>query len=315
MRRREHRFWLPLALAACLVGSLSFLAGCQPHDSQQDVLLFEVEENGNTEVYRMDLDGKNRVNLTHHRAWDGTPAWSPDGQQIVFASDREGTPDLYVMQANGSGLRRLTDWDAAELMPVWSPDGTRIAFASDRAYEERRERGTVTVEAGLEIWVIRADGTQATRITGNPEDVGIYPTWSRDGKQIVYQNISTRSDIIATDLLNLFPRNLTEGFPGSHWSPTWSPQGDWILFTSDDGENKEIYRMDQTGGRVTCLTNHPAADADPAWSPDGKWIAFVSDRVGAPQIFLMDAEGQNLRQITQGQAAHARPAWRPVPTP
>jgi len=304
-----------LLLALCLGSLATLLGGCSfgPWSTTaQGTLVFEVEEGDNTEVYRMELDGKGRVNLTNHPAWDGTPCWSPDGTQIAFSSDREGTPDLYVMKADGSDLRRLTDWDAAEVMPAWSPDGTQIALATDRVYREQRQGGTATIESGLEIWVLNLDGTDPTRITGDPQDVAIYPTWSRDGRQIAYQNVSSHSDIVAMTLLGRIPRNLTEGSEKMNWSPAWSPEEGIILFTGDDGENKDIYLMDQTGGNVRNLTNHSAADADPGWSPDGKWVVFVSDREGVPQIFVMDKEGQNLRQITEGNAAHARPAWRPT---
>jgi TolB protein len=142
--------------------------------------------------------------------------------------------------------------------------------------------------------------------------VSIYPAWSPDGKQVIYQNISARSDLVAMDLVSRIPRTLTEALSGASWSPAWSPRRNWVLFMGDDGENKEIFRMEGTGGTPVNLTNDPASDADPAWSPDGRWIAFVSDRTGTPQIFVMDADGENLRQITQETAAHARPTWRPA---
>ncbi|MGC8837555.1 MAG: TolB family protein [Anaerolineae bacterium] len=292
-----------LALGGCGLGPRG--------EVPRGTLAFEAEEAGNTDIYVMDLDGQHRTNLTHHPAWDGTPAWSPDGNFIAFSSDRAGSPDLYLMRADGSDLRRLTDWDTVEIMPAWSPDGTRIAFATDRAYQEQREGGVVTVEAGLEIWVMRVDGSSLQRITGDPNDVGIYPAWSPDGNEILYQNISARSDLVAVDLVSRIPRNLTEALSGASWSPAWSPQRNWVLFMGDDGENKEIFRMERTGGPPVNLTNHPASDADPAWSPDGRWVAFVSDRAGTPQIFIMDANGGNLRQVTQEGATHARPVWQP----
>ncbi|MBC7223259.1 MAG: PD40 domain-containing protein, partial [Anaerolineae bacterium] len=282
MRWREG-----IALAVLLLGSMA-LWGCGPAGGEpRGTLAFEVEEGGQTDIYVMDLDGRNRRNLTQHPAWDGTPAWSPDGEWLAFASDRAGTPDLYLVRADGSDLRRLTDWDAVEIMPAWSPDGSMIAFATDRAYQEQREGGVVTIESGLEVWVMRPDGSSLRRLTGDPNDVAIYPAWSPDGKQVVYQNISSRSDVVAVDLLSGVRRNLTEGLESANWSPAWSPTHNWVLFTGDNGENKDIFRMKGTGGEPVNLTDHPASDADPAWSPDGRWVAFVSDRSGVPQIFVM----------------------------
>ena len=51
------------------------------------------------------------------------------------------------------------------------------------------------------------------------------------------------------------------------YAPFWSPDGDWILFTSERDGNKEIYIMDTQGQQITNLTNHPGIDFDPAWQP------------------------------------------------
>ena len=64
--------------------------------------------------------------------WMTTPAWSPDGKQLVFTGYDGGISDLYIVNADGTGYRQLTDDRYADLHPVWSPDGTTIAFATDR---------------------------------------------------------------------------------------------------------------------------------------------------------------------------------------
>lgn len=61
---------------------------------------------------------------------DTEPAWSPDGERIVFSSDRAGNPDLWVIRADGSDLHRLTDTPGAEMHPTWSPDGSKVLYVS-----------------------------------------------------------------------------------------------------------------------------------------------------------------------------------------
>ena len=72
-------------------------------------ILFTSSRDGNGEVYMMNPDGSEQVNLTQHPATDQGAVWSPAGDQILFVSDRQGTRvrDLYVMDADGSNVRRV----------------------------------------------------------------------------------------------------------------------------------------------------------------------------------------------------------------
>ena len=74
----------------------------------------------------MNADGSGLRKLTRGPAYDGNPAWSPDGRKIAFG--RAG--EIYVMNADGSGQRNLTRNPARDFAPAWSPDGRKIAFES-----------------------------------------------------------------------------------------------------------------------------------------------------------------------------------------
>ena len=92
-------------------------------------IVFMSKRDGNPEIYIMNPDGSEQVNLTQHPAADYQPAWSPNGKQILFSSDRDGIFDLYLMDADGANVRKVFAnskyrWEAA-----WSPDGKRIAYA------------------------------------------------------------------------------------------------------------------------------------------------------------------------------------------
>jgi Tol biopolymer transport system component len=114
----------------------------------------------NWEIYVAELvssnaDGTGQIRLTDHPALDRSPAWSPDGTRIAFASHRDGNYNIYVMNADGTGLQRLTDNPAADESPAWSPDSTQIAFESNR-------------DGNYEIYVMYADGSGQTRLTNHP---------------------------------------------------------------------------------------------------------------------------------------------------
>ena len=92
------------------------------------------ESGRNSEIFVMNRDGSSPLNLTNDPAFDGYPAWSPDGSKIVFASNRagqtEGNFHIYIMDADGSGVVRVLDNDASveDARPQWSPDGSKIVF-------------------------------------------------------------------------------------------------------------------------------------------------------------------------------------------
>jgi TolB protein len=69
----------------------------------------------------MNANGSGLRNLTRNPAFEGDPAWSPDGRSIAFRSMRDGNPEVYVMNANGSGQRNLTRSPANEGWFAWAP--------------------------------------------------------------------------------------------------------------------------------------------------------------------------------------------------
>ncbi|MCZ6676228.1 MAG: DPP IV N-terminal domain-containing protein, partial [Candidatus Poribacteria bacterium] len=103
------------------------------------------------------------------------PAWSPDGQQIVFASAgrQKFDFDIYVMDADGGNVHPLTDNPASDSTPAWSPDGRKIAFKSARA--------------GGGIYVMDANGKNVRRLTFFEDDYG--PAWSPDGRRIAFTSL------------------------------------------------------------------------------------------------------------------------------
>ena len=99
----------------------------------------------NSEVFVMNADGSNPVNVSKSAAYDGWPAWSPDGSKILFSSNRAGPANigqLYAVDVDGGNLRKLTDGPGSFVQPSWSRDGKRIyAFQ----HWETEEFGNIAV--------------------------------------------------------------------------------------------------------------------------------------------------------------------------
>ena len=95
---------------------------------------FTSDRTGNLDIYIIDINGKNLVNLTNHPSDDSSPTWSPDGRAFAYVSNRDGNPEIYVMLSmNTKESRRLTNHQrGSDVDPAWSPDGGQwIAFASE----------------------------------------------------------------------------------------------------------------------------------------------------------------------------------------
>src|SRR5436190_9249828 len=71
-------------------------------------IVFETNRDGNADVYTMNPDGTNRINLTHNPGEDVEPRWSTDATRIAFASNRTGSFEIYTMNASGGDVKRLT---------------------------------------------------------------------------------------------------------------------------------------------------------------------------------------------------------------
>jgi TolB protein len=82
----------------------------------------------NSEVFVADADGSNARNLTNDPAYDGWPAWSPDGTKIAFASNRRGNQRIYVMNADGTGVQPIVHREGRATAPSWTPDGRSLYF-------------------------------------------------------------------------------------------------------------------------------------------------------------------------------------------
>jgi TolB protein len=100
-------------------------------------------------------------------------------------------------------------------------------------------------------------------------------------------------------------------FGGTNLSPSWSPDGARLAFSSSRGGHSEIYVCDATGGNLHPMTTGKGPDVSPVWNrKTGAQIAFVSGSTGLPQVYTMEADGANQQRMTdQGYAVS--PNWSP----
>ncbi|MDF1501083.1 MAG: protein kinase [Anaerolineales bacterium] len=229
-------------------------------------------------VVNADRSGET-INLTQSIGDDFDPAWSYDGSQIAFTSTRvnelrqvfligvscEPAPQTCAVAQNPDNL---TEGFAVEYQPAWAPDNNRLAViasinqAPGRIFLRpviREENKTGDPDEGqARMFDVR------DRIIGAQE-----LSWSSDGEFLVFSWIISRGreEIYIASLANpgLDPVQLTNSLGNKE--PAFSPDGQWIAFTTTRDQNPEIYIMTNNGSGQKNLTNDPGRDLQPDWLP------------------------------------------------
>ena len=259
-------------------------------------ILFWSNRDGNQQIYSMDADGSNQINISDNAFNDSQPRWSPDGSRVIFKTTRDGNMEIYVMNADGSNPINLTNDVGIDRYPSWSPDGSQIVFDTTRDGGNR------------DIYVMDADGSNPTRLTTDAAvDYGAH--WSPDGTQIVFATQRDGGDqIYVMDADGSNQTRLTNT-AAANYHARFSPDGTQIVFMSQRDGNDEVYVMDADGSNQTRLTNNAATDTVPYWSPDGTQIVFMSNRDGNQEIYVMDADGSNQTNVSNTPGNEGEPSW------
>lgn len=264
---------------------------------------FAADLAGNLDIYIMDINRKDPINLTNHPSDDTSPTWSPDGSAFAYVSRRDGNPEIYVMDMRAKESRRLTNNQATDIDPAWSPDGRWIAFASN----QHREHA-----ADTDIYIMDPNGKRAKQLT-NKGGHNSTPAWSPDGEWIAFR--STLDGIGGIHLMNTDGKKQRALTQVSATNPAWAADGKEIYFSSDMLDNVELptlFAVDVDGGNPRKLVNPAHTCEDPAASPDGQWIAYVATQGGNKDIHLLHAADGAIERLTQEPGLEFSPAWVPV---
>jgi TolB protein len=175
----------------------------------QKVIMSLLREDGNSNIFTMDLRSRTTTRLTNSSAIDTSPSYSPDGSQIVFTSDRGGQPQIYLMGADGSGQNRISFGGGSYSTPVWSPRGDLIAFTKQSGGQ-------------FQIGVMRTDGSGERILSTGFLQEG--PTWAPNGRVLMFFREAAGSGGPRLHSIDLTGRNEQAiATPNFASDPAWSP--------------------------------------------------------------------------------------------
>ena len=241
------------------------------------------------------------------------PDWSPDGKRIVFGLEGPSAASIATIGADGTDLRNLTP-TGFQGQPSFSPDGKWIVYERDRGGTDNG------------VWIMRADGSDARRLTRNPfkkqGECGCDtdPNFSPDGRRITFVRIKQDENQQALFAMNRDGSGLRRLTPYS-WDVgvkhDWAPDGKLIVLTTnadfihpDEPANLVTIRPDGTGKKVlTHFTSRSMSAFAGSFSPDGKQIAFRLETGGRSNLAFISRNGGKIQTAQISKSAPSFIDW------
>ena len=198
---------------------------------------------GTQDIFLQSIGGQNAIDLTKDSEGDDSQAaFSPDGEQIVFRSARLGG-GIFVMGRTGDSVRRVTDMG---FNPSWSPDSREIVVATESVDVSPELRTPMS-----ELWTVNVIDGAKKRISAGD---AVQPAWSPHGARIAYWGLprSSRQRDIYTIPSAGGPAVKVTDDASLDWNPVWSPDGQYLYFSSDRGGSVNLWRVpiDEPSGRL-----------------------------------------------------------------
>ena len=234
-------------------------------------------------IYKQEIGSPAKTLITYGKCTDLHPAFSPDGNDLVFSSNRTGpNPTLWrISLAGGSGIAKITTTLAEDYAPCVSPDDLSIVYTSNPPGAEEPQ-----------IWKVNSNGLLPTQLR-----VGRSPQVSPDGKKILFIRTDKDSGKKQLWIMSIDGSRETQLTSNTDFNidyARWSPDGKKIVYASDEGvdsqkrHNFDIWMMNADATNKTQLTTNGSHDDSPCWDRQGKLIYFRSNRGGAWNIWRFE---------------------------
>jgi len=224
--------------------------------------------NGNPlamDIWLLDLSvpDAQAVDISLRQRDDKYPSWSPVGNMIVYTSyyRDDGIPQLFMTDPQGEKQTRLS-LPFAESYATWTPNAEFLLFV--------QSTGNLNVVYMRDKYSQYTNGEHKFDRMSDEGRLGSVsqPNLSLDGALLAYtQTSGSKTNIYVAPFADRGKTITALTSSGKDSWPCWSPDGQWLLFSSTRDGNAEIYIMDKNGEQVTNLTNLASQDKEPAWQP------------------------------------------------
>lgn len=262
-------------------------------------LVFVGEQNGTRgkDLFSMYPDGGGLTRLTRDESVVVGPAWSPDGESLIYTSFHRGFPDIYQHRLKTASRRVLSNSSGMNSGGALSPDQRHLAMILSR-------------DGKPELYVKDLGSGRLTRLTRTPMSAKSSPSWSPDGSQIVFTSGHQGSPqlyVISREGGDL--TRITRG-GRENVAADWGANG-LIAFTRRRGGLYQVAVIDPRTREVRFVSPETANYEDPSWAPDG--IHLVASRTlrGRSSLSLLDIAGKADKTLLQGQGDWYMPDWSP----
>src|SRR5262245_8107430 len=248
------------------------------------------DTHGASDIYLVSATGGEPKRLTFDKRSIKGLAWTPDGNEIIFASERGGLSSLWRISVSGGKPKPVERVGPNAFYPVISSRGNRLAYmqSTDDSNVWRIDLTRPVVQQQAPVRLL------ASTLNDNS------PQYSPDGKRIVFASTrSTGYEIWVSDSDGARPTQLTTTGGALTGTPRWSPDGRSIAYDSRPQGNADIYIVSAGGGTPRRFTTESSEEVLPSWSRDGRWVYFCSNRSGSREIWKAPIEGGPMTQVTK----------------
>ncbi|MDH3778361.1 MAG: Tol-Pal system beta propeller repeat protein TolB [Gammaproteobacteria bacterium] len=214
------------------------------------------------------------------------------GTKVAYVTaKREGEGRLFsLIVSDQDGFNEHTIMESADpiMSPAWSPDSRQLAYVSFEGNQSS-------------IFVQTLRTGNRFKVSSKPGINGA-PSFSPDGRKLVVTlgGVDGNLDIYVLDVNSRRTTRLTT-HRAIDTEGTWSPDGDYIYFTSDRSGGPQIYRVGANGGTPERVTFEGSYNARPRLSPDGKRLAMVHNDRGNYRIAVMSIDRKDLLVLSTGR--------------